>query len=936
MAEVKGKVKLVQTNLGDFNVEAISGSPFYNRYSEFQRVFQKHLSSLNPDFLFAQPELNVPKGALDWYVPQEVHTSLTLHALKNTEPQDYARYSALKQDIIRQLVAITAGIDSSSEKERMECAIKFLDCDYADKITYCHDQGITFAVWGMKLRHGRDINTVITDDARDHRVYDITYVLEGQGAFGGNESIKRKHGYVLQGPRDIPEVKPAPHHSFVEWRPEAPHGKVVESDVIYTAVCKRTDDFIITFFTNEGGTFDGECVVEVAPGTCLAASAVPEPRAEEGYSFSHWSPAVNTDTPVNNDVKYEAVFEKIAIVPPTGLDESQEESNESQTETENTEETPVAPVPIPLPWYKRFWLWLESLFAGKGCLRWLLTLLLLLLFLWLLIFLCKDCTNPFSRGPVNGVSPLDSITRSDGTIVDDNGHVHPVTGDDGELPSDSVIAAPVMGEGGDEPPIISQPGVPDIIANRLFLFMENDNGDLDGLARDFKAAYPGEKYSIIGFDREVKMLVIQVPENERSNIRQNINSKLSKHSFIVFDEEVYELNGQVSQTPSDLGWHLKAAHVKEGWNYTPGSPDVKVAIVDDGIQPDHPMFRGRIVAPYNVFTRNNALSLGDGHGTHTAALAAGSCEYLEKGAAGVAPGCKLMPVQVFDNKMCPLSALVAGVMYAIHHDADVVNISIGPSFQGLNVLPVDQQDVIARTQFLNVAALWAKVCKLAAQKRCILVFAAGNDNILTSIPPENRNESSLVVAAVDSHLRQTNFTNYGPCSDISAPGSAIYSAFPRNSFQSCDGTSMAAPIVTGAVALMKSLKKDLTVEQARNVLFSTGADVYGWVPPMVLVDKALDAVKRGDFSRRERIVRPIPDVDSPSFGRVPDDGRFDGPPPTRRTDPVSDNPRPDVSPSNPQPTPAKGNGDYDEIRRMIREHEEAIRKLKEKLPPGER
>ena len=46
------------------------------------------------------------------------------------------------------------------------------------------------------------------------------------------------------------------------------------------------------------------------------------------------------------------------------------------------------------------------------------------------------------------------------------------------------------------------------------------------------------------------------------------------------------------------------------------------------------------------------------------------------------------------------------------------------------------------------------------------------------------------------------------------------------------------PIVTGTIALMKSIKRDLTVQQARDVLFSTGADVYGWIPPMVLDRKS--------------------------------------------------------------------------------------------------
>lgn len=83
---------------------------------------------------------------------------------------------------------------------------------------------------------------------------------------------------------------------------------------------------------------------------------------------------------------------------------------------------------------------------------------------------------------------------------------------------------------------------------------------------------------------------------------------------------------------------------------------------------------------------------------------------------------------------------------------------------------------------------------------------------------------------------------------------------------------MSAPIVTGTIALMKSLKKDLTVEQARNVLYSTGADVYGWIPPMVLVDKALESTKNGDFQRRERQMRSVPDIENfdSNSGGVPD------------------------------------------------------------------
>ena len=129
---------------------------------------------------------------------------------------------------------------------------------------------------------------------------------------------------------------------------------------------------------------------------------------------------------------------------------------------------------------------------------------------------------------------------------------------------------------------------------------------------------------------------------------------------------------------------------------------------------------------------------------------------------------------------------------------------------------------------------------------------------------------------------------------------------------------MSAPIVTGTIALMKSLKKDLTVGQARNVLYSTGADVYGWIPPMVLVDKALDATKRGDFQRIERKLRPVPgseviDIHSGTIPNVGDEIVIIEP-----NQPVRPNPTDET--------------DYDAIRRQIAEYQNKIKELEKLLP----
>ena len=130
-----------------------------------------------------------------------------------------------------------------------------------------------------------------------------------------------------------------------------------------------------------------------------------------------------------------------------------------------------------------------------------------------------------------------------------------------------------------------------------------------------------------------------------------------------------------------------------------GSPDIVIAIVDDGIDTEHPIFSGKLCNAYNVFTQNRDLSCGLGHGTHVAGLAAGNLQFLSDGVGGIAPNCKIMPIQVFDNGMCTFSSLASGIMYAIHNGANVVNVSIGPSFNGLDQLPLEEQQEIAKSYF---------------------------------------------------------------------------------------------------------------------------------------------------------------------------------------------------------------------------------------------
>ena len=898
----KGKQKLCYTEVSDFtDFQGVGHDPLYKRFDSVQSVVKKFVAPEYQHFL-ATPQYIEEEDQICWHINEWKDNPRKLIELTGSEQ---TKYESIKENTIK--AYRNAAQDCNGEDLMiMAGAIRYLH----DECIYCCDDKVFVVAWGMTpdVHQHKVIGSVIHEFDMVKK-YKITFDANPNGVLVNklDKSMTRPEGFVLS-TRDLPQVSAKEGWQFEGWTP-SPIGVTVNSDLNFVATYKEIAKPIVpeppfapvaepeiseepetlkedeprfytcNFVAGEHGKTDGTSTFAKQENSRLSNTEIPQVMPNKGYEFKRWIPSPD-NVLMDSNKTFAAEYTRV-------------------------------------PWWKRFWLWLTSLFFGKGCLKWLLWLLLTLLAIALLLFLLRSCNGCSGHHEENGVVPIDSVATSNGRVIEDNGRIKPITGNDGKLPDQGNIVAPVTGEDGEEIPIIRQPGVPNTIANRLFLFMESENDNIEALAQDFKKVYSDDKYSIIGYDKEVKLLVVQIPENERDQIRQTINSKIPNHKFLVFDEEIYELNGHVSTSTESAGWHLGAIHLKQGWSITKGSANVKVAVVDDGIEAGHPMFKGRIVDAYNVFTQNNSLSLGQGHGTHTAGLAAGCADYYVKGASGVAPNCKLMPIQVFDNNQCPLSALIAGTMYAIHHDADVVNLSIGPSFKGLNQLPVDQQNEISKRQFKNVEKLWARVCALAAKKNCILVFAAGNDDILSSIPPENRNASSIVVAAVDKNLYPTDFTNYGPCSDISAPGKGIYSSYPRGDFKSFDGTSMAAPIVSGTIALMKSIKKDLTVEQARNVLYKTGSDVYGFMPPMVLVDKALEGVKRGDFSTpKEREMKPVPNGAGDESA-------------ANRASPITDS-----SPSVGNiPAPSKSNEtDYEAIRRKIAEYKRKISELEKLLP----
>jgi subtilisin family serine protease len=486
-------------------------------------------------------------------------------------------------------------------------------------------------------------------------------------------------------------------------------------------------------------------------------------------------------------------------------------------------------------------------------LLWLLLLLLLLLLFWWLFRSCGDgrhvapIPSPIENKPWIGDDPH---SGSGGIYNPGDPYIPTPTppGYEDALPPQEGVLPPVDGE----PDII--PGNPSIIANRLNILMENEDKSIMDLAKDFKAKYPDAQYKVVYYDDVVKRMQIDIPREERERLKQEIPAQFApEYELFVFDEAIFE--GAYSPNDpafadSDKAWYLNAIHAPQAWDITRGSDKLTVAIVDNGFNLKHPELSSKVVMPYNVWTHSTDIFPQQvDHGTHIAGTALAIADN-GKGICGIAPECKFMPIQVADaHGLMTTTSILDGILYALYQGADVVNVSLGNQFKGLSQFPESVQRDLIYNHFKEEERLWREIMRIAASHNSTIVVAAGNDNVLAGIDPIQRPELFVTVSAVDKNnrnLSKAEFSNYGSFSTISAPGVGIYSSIGENDYKTLDGTSMAAPIVTGAIALMKSLNNTLTTKQIICILQSTGLETQGNIGKLIQLDKALEMVKSGE------------------------------------------------------------------------------------------
>ena len=259
--------------------------------------------------------------------------------------------------------------------------------------------------------------------------------------------------------------------------------------------------------------------------------------------------------------------------------------------------------------------------------------------------------------------------------------------------------------------------------------------------------------------------------------------------------------------------------------FTAGSQDIIVGVLDGGVQADHPDLQGVVLPPgmggSRNFTGKDFVMDYDDHGTHVAGVIA-AINNNSTGICGIAGGSdgtggvRIMSCQIFTNerKMAADADLPRAFVWAADNGVCILNNSWGYDYAGTTI-PSALRTAI--DYFIDYAGTdESGQVQTGPMKGGVVFFAAGNEGWQYGIPASY--SRVVAVGAVSPRFSPTDYTNYGPWVDICAPGGMMFNPFPKqggiyssiltssndDGYEYYEGTSMACPHVTGVAALILS------------------------------------------------------------------------------------------------------------------------------------
>ncbi|MAX67350.1 MAG: S8 family peptidase [Bacteriovoracaceae bacterium] len=288
---------------------------------------------------------------------------------------------------------------------------------------------------------------------------------------------------------------------------------------------------------------------------------------------------------------------------------------------------------------------------------------------------------------------------------------------------------------------------------------------------------------------------------------------LAKSTQTIYSDD--QLSGKFTSWGIDPKYKKSSINLKDSWKKFKKNKDITVAIVDTGIQYNHPFLRKNIttlegqLSAQNYgkdFSHKKAMNTpsdNHGHGTHVAGIV-----------KSIFPEVKLLPLKYYNPQAsgkANLDSTIKALKYAVEQNVDIINYSGGGASSSEE----------------------EKAILLEAERKGILVIAAaGNEKSNIDIEknhyyPASYGLSNIIsVAAHDEFNQVISSSNYGSKTvDIAAPGYKIKSSIPGNAAGIMTGTSQATAFVTGVAALIKSNYPKLNFQQIKNIILSSARKI---------------------------------------------------------------------------------------------------------------
>ncbi|MBM3267279.1 MAG: S8 family serine peptidase [Candidatus Sericytochromatia bacterium] len=244
------------------------------------------------------------------------------------------------------------------------------------------------------------------------------------------------------------------------------------------------------------------------------------------------------------------------------------------------------------------------------------------------------------------------------------------------------------------------------------------------------------------------------------------------------------------------------------WDRQDDASAVVVAVLDSGIDYVHPELAGRVLLGINTLERPASRDVldRDGHGTHVAGII-GAAGNNALGVAGVTWNVKMMALKVLDRDGGNDAAALAAISYAARNGAKVINMSF------------NSEDRTISQGYTDAVAF-------ARQQGAVVVGASGNDGGPVT-QPANTPGVLAVAALAGNGTSVAGYSNLGATVRLAAPGDDILSTVPGGRYANDSGTSMAAPFVSAAAAIVWARHPDWTVEQVEKAVQGAAVPLAG-------------------------------------------------------------------------------------------------------------